>query len=315
MRDAISCDGPRRRRIAAQTRHQLARELIDELTTIDTKIRAADKQLRDLVASTGSSLTELNGIGPSGAARLLGDVGDIGRFRTAAHFASWNGTATIEASSGDQQRRSLPRLLDGPGRAATGRQRTRHAPRTGRAVTAQARTRLDGGKPGLGHPPRQPSRSAGQTDPQRPYRPARRVRLQGPGPRQDRRYRPGPHRRNREPSRRPATGTGDPPHPPNAPAESPRAVAADGGYGEAAVEKQLHDLGVHTVAIPARALPAPSAANTNSIQRSASSSNGAPAAKGASATAVWIHQPRPPHPPRAASRRTLRGHHQRADFL
>src|SRR4029453_17430497 len=50
-----------------------------------------------------------NGIGPSGAARLIGDIGDIGRFRTAAHFASWNGTAPLEASSGDQKTHRLPR--------------------------------------------------------------------------------------------------------------------------------------------------------------------------------------------------------------
>jgi transposase len=96
--------------IVAQTRHDLARELIDELTVIDAKVRAADKHLRQLVTATGSSLTELNGIGPSGAARLIGDIGDIARFRTAAHFASWNGTAPIEASSGDQQRHRLSRL-------------------------------------------------------------------------------------------------------------------------------------------------------------------------------------------------------------
>jgi transposase len=96
--------------IVAQTRHDLARELIDELTAIDAKIRAVDKQLRQLVTANGSSLSDLNGIGPSGAARLIGDIGDIARFRTAAHFASWNGTAPIEASSGDQQRHRLSRL-------------------------------------------------------------------------------------------------------------------------------------------------------------------------------------------------------------
>ena len=95
--------------IVAETRHQLARELIEELTVIDAKIRAADKHLRHLVATIGSSLRDLNGIGPSGAARLLGDIGDIGRFRSAAHFASWNGTAPIEASSGDQKRHRLSR--------------------------------------------------------------------------------------------------------------------------------------------------------------------------------------------------------------
>jgi len=95
--------------ILAQTRHQLARELIDELTAIDTKIRAADKHLRQLVAATGSCLDDLNGIGPSAAARLIGDIGDIARFATAAHFASWNGAAPIETSSGDQKRHRLSR--------------------------------------------------------------------------------------------------------------------------------------------------------------------------------------------------------------
>jgi transposase len=95
--------------VVAQTRHQLAAELIEELTVTDGKIKAADKQLRQLVAAAGSTLSDLNGIGPSGAARLIGDVGDISRFRTAAHFASWNGTAPIEASSGDQKRHRLSR--------------------------------------------------------------------------------------------------------------------------------------------------------------------------------------------------------------
>ncbi|WP_344621159.1 IS110 family transposase, partial [Dactylosporangium salmoneum] len=96
--------------IVAQTRHDLARELIDELTTIDAKIKEADARLRHRLATAGSSLTDLNGIGPSGAARLLGDITDIRRFRTAAHFASWNGTAPLEASSGDQHRHRLSRL-------------------------------------------------------------------------------------------------------------------------------------------------------------------------------------------------------------
>jgi transposase len=96
--------------IVAQTRHDLARELIDDLTAIEAKMRSADKQLRQLVKASGSTLTDLNGIGPSGAARLIGDIANIGRFRTAAHFASWNGTAPIEASSGDQRRYRLSRL-------------------------------------------------------------------------------------------------------------------------------------------------------------------------------------------------------------
>ena len=61
------------------------------------------------VAATGTSLMDLHGIGPSGAARLLVEVGDITRFPDRDHFASWNGTAPIDASSGDQVRHRLSR--------------------------------------------------------------------------------------------------------------------------------------------------------------------------------------------------------------
>lgn len=51
---------------------------------------------------------DLQGNGPSTAARLIGDVGDI-RFPTKGHFASWNGTAPIDASSGDNNHHRLSR--------------------------------------------------------------------------------------------------------------------------------------------------------------------------------------------------------------
>ena len=51
------------------------------------------KELTALVVARGSTLLELPGIGPSGAARLLADVGDIHRFADRDRFASWNGTA------------------------------------------------------------------------------------------------------------------------------------------------------------------------------------------------------------------------------
>jgi transposase len=99
----------RPRDLVGKTRRQLAAELITELATLDKKIKAADKQLTDLLIETGTGLMNLYGIGPSGAARLLGDIGNINRFPTAGHFASWNGTAPIDASSGDHQRHRLSR--------------------------------------------------------------------------------------------------------------------------------------------------------------------------------------------------------------
>jgi len=99
----------RPRDVVGRTRRQLASELITELAVVDKKIKAANVQLTELVATTGSTLLQLNGIGPSGAARLLGDIADISRFASSGHFASWNGTAPIDASSGDQQRHRLSR--------------------------------------------------------------------------------------------------------------------------------------------------------------------------------------------------------------
>lgn len=99
----------RPRDLVGKTRRRLAAELITELATLDKKIKTADKQLTNLLSETGTGLPGLYGIGPSGAARLLGDIGDISRFPTAGHFASWNGTAPIDASSGDHQRHRLSR--------------------------------------------------------------------------------------------------------------------------------------------------------------------------------------------------------------
>src|SRR5215203_3300303 len=95
--------------VVRETRRQLAGELVDELEVIDTRIKTANKQLTALVTETGSGLMQLNGIGPPGAARLLGDIGDVSRFPTKAHFASWNGTAPLDASSGEQTRHRLSR--------------------------------------------------------------------------------------------------------------------------------------------------------------------------------------------------------------
>src|SRR3954453_23065257 len=99
----------RPRDAAGKTRRRVAAELIADLERIYARKKAANKELTELVAATGTTLMNLPGIGPSGAARLLVEVGDITRFPNKAHFASWNGTAPIDASSGDQVRHRLSR--------------------------------------------------------------------------------------------------------------------------------------------------------------------------------------------------------------
>lgn len=99
----------RPRDAVGKTRRRAAAELISDLERNYARRKAADKELRELVAATGTSLLHLHGIGPTGAARLLVEVGDITRFPDRGHFASWNGTAPIDASSGENIRHRLSR--------------------------------------------------------------------------------------------------------------------------------------------------------------------------------------------------------------
>src|SRR4029077_9898317 len=86
-----------------------AAELITELEGIDRKIKASKNEITVLVEAHGSTLLQLHGIAPSSAARLLADVGNIHRFASRDHCASWNGTAPLDASSGQQLRHRLSR--------------------------------------------------------------------------------------------------------------------------------------------------------------------------------------------------------------
>ena len=53
--------------------------------------------------ASGTTLTEIFGIGPVIAAAILGTVGDLSRFADRDRFASYNGTAPIEVSSGGRK--------------------------------------------------------------------------------------------------------------------------------------------------------------------------------------------------------------------
>ena len=99
----------RPRDLPGRTRRQLATELIGELEATDRKLKDLTKRLREAVTASGSGLLEVFGIGPAGAARILADVADVARFPDRNHFASWTGTAPIDASSGEQLRHRLSR--------------------------------------------------------------------------------------------------------------------------------------------------------------------------------------------------------------
>ncbi len=91
------------------TRHRvlIAGELIDDIARLDTALKASKKRITAAVAAAGTTLTDIVGIGPICAAIIIGHTGDVGRFATKGHFATYNATAPIEASSGPRTKHRL----------------------------------------------------------------------------------------------------------------------------------------------------------------------------------------------------------------
>jgi len=92
---------------SARLRRQLASEVLRDVRTLDRKIADVDERIEAEVQASGTTLTQIFGIGPILAARIIGTVGDVMRFPTKAHFASYSGTAPLEASSGEVVRHRL----------------------------------------------------------------------------------------------------------------------------------------------------------------------------------------------------------------
>jgi transposase len=102
----------RPRSLGPRTLRRLAADLITEIRRLDRRITVANTDIADAVQASRSTLTELRGIGDLTAGKMLARVGDVYRFRAAAAFASYTGTAPIEVSSGDVVRHRLSRAGD-----------------------------------------------------------------------------------------------------------------------------------------------------------------------------------------------------------
>jgi len=92
-----------------QARWELAADLLDDLRRADAQLGEAKKKLAAAVQATGTTLTEIFGVGPVIAATVIGDVRDIARFATRDAFAAYNGTAPTEVSSGKRKVHRLSR--------------------------------------------------------------------------------------------------------------------------------------------------------------------------------------------------------------
>src|SRR6476661_2589665 len=101
--------GVRPRDIAGKTRRRIATEELAELIAVESKMKKTTAELKAMVLARGSRLMDLHGVGPVVAARILADVGDVARFADRHRFASWTGTAPLDASSGENNRHRLSR--------------------------------------------------------------------------------------------------------------------------------------------------------------------------------------------------------------
>jgi transposase len=87
----------------ALARAELAAEFLADLRHLDVQLRDTRKKLAAAVKASGTTLTQVFGVGPVIAGTIAGDVGDVARFPGRDHFASYNGTAPVEVSSGNRK--------------------------------------------------------------------------------------------------------------------------------------------------------------------------------------------------------------------
>lgn len=90
-------------------RWELAADFLEDLRRIDAQLSQVKKKLAAAVKASGTTLTEVFGVGPVIAGIVLGEVEDVSRFRDRDHFAAYNGTAPVEVSSGNRKVHRLSR--------------------------------------------------------------------------------------------------------------------------------------------------------------------------------------------------------------
>ena len=78
-------------------RKQMARDLLADLRRLDKATAENRRRCAAAVAASGTTLTQLAGISDVLAAKILGHIGDISRFPSADHLASYAGTTLTAA--------------------------------------------------------------------------------------------------------------------------------------------------------------------------------------------------------------------------
>lgn len=99
----------RPRDAVGKARKQLAMDYLGELERLDARLKELKKSLTEVLDEHPSTLREVTGVGPINAAKILAEVGDVRRFPSRHHFASYTGTAPVDVSSGENNRHRLNR--------------------------------------------------------------------------------------------------------------------------------------------------------------------------------------------------------------
>jgi transposase len=89
------------RQLPETTTRRVALAQLSLIDTISAEIDAVEKELAPLVRALAGVLLTIVGVSILTAAKILGEVGDIRRFRSLAAFARHNGTAPIPAWTGN----------------------------------------------------------------------------------------------------------------------------------------------------------------------------------------------------------------------
>lgn len=97
---------------AERVRKAVAVDLVAEIRSLDTRLKASAKGIAELVEKSGSRLTETVGIGPIVAGRLIARTGRPSRFPTSAAYANYVGAAPVEVASANKARHRLSRTGD-----------------------------------------------------------------------------------------------------------------------------------------------------------------------------------------------------------
>lgn len=81
-------------------RREIAIELLREVRLHDLDLAKLRGRIETAVAAADTTVTDIYGVGPIVAAYLIGYTGDVARFPSAGHYARYNGTAPVDASTG-----------------------------------------------------------------------------------------------------------------------------------------------------------------------------------------------------------------------